>query len=162
MRISAAALIGSLIVCGAARTVRASEQTALPAFDVASPQGAIVHSTGLSGEPRWLMIYVSPGCLPCDRLLAALAKWQSTMVTERLIVVVAADAAAAERYAAAQMAATPIKWYADSGGEARRSLGIQQPLALVAVENGRVQWTVSGVLNDPEALEPLVSTWVHR
>jgi hypothetical protein len=105
------------------------------------------------------MIYVTPTCPPCDRLIAALAKWQSTLATERLIVIIGGDAAAAARYATEHMAATPIEWYADSTGAARRSLGIQQSLALVAVENGRIEWVVSGVLNDPSALEPLVRTW---
>jgi hypothetical protein len=36
---------------------------------------------------------------------------------------------------------------------------VQHEPALVAIENGRVAWTVTGVLNDPHAVEPIIRNW---
>jgi hypothetical protein len=33
---------------------------------------------------------------------------------------------------------------------------------LVGVKQGMIQWAISGVLNDPAALESAVKTWVDR
>ena len=156
-----AALIACSVVGNAVSSVHASAQSAMPAFEVVSPQGASVHSVVLSPQPRWLLVYVAPDCAPCDRLLAMLAASPATLATGRLVVVIGADSQAAGQYAAQHLSAMPVVWYADVSGEGRRSLGLQQSVALVAVENGQRQWTVSGVLNDPHALETVIRTWVE-
>ena len=165
MRLPSIVRVAILIACGvvgsAVGSVRASAQSTLPAFDVMSEQGAIVHSAALSPQPRWLLIYVTPACAPCDRLLAMLAASPATLATLRLVVVIGADVTAAGHYAAGHLSGMPVPWYADVSGEGRRSLGLQQSVALVAVENGQRQWTVSGVLNDPHALETVIRTWVE-
>ena len=161
MNSTGAVRVAFLVLCGLVGSARADAQNALPAFDVVSPQGAVVHSAGLSNQSRWLIVYVAPACAPCDRLLAMLAASPATLATARLVVVIGANVTAAGRYAAEHLSGLPVSWYADVSGEGRRSLGLQQPVALVAVENGQRQWTVSGVLNDPRALETVIRTWVE-
>lgn len=39
---------------------------------------------------------------------------------------------------------------------------LQHVPALVAVERGRIAWVVTGVLNDPAAVEPIVRSWTAR
>ena len=56
----------------ATSTVVASEHPRLPSFTVTSSDGAAVASTALSTQPRWLLVYVSPDCRSCERLIESL------------------------------------------------------------------------------------------
>jgi len=51
---------------------------------------------------------------------------------------------------------------ADADQHASRALGLQHEPALIAVENGRIAWVVTGVLNDPSAVEPVIRNWTVR
>jgi hypothetical protein len=37
--------------------------------------GQVALATPVSPAARWLLIYVSPECIPCDRLVAAIDEW---------------------------------------------------------------------------------------
>ena len=135
---------------------------ALPAFDLVSPAGAIVASAKLSTEARWLLIYVSTTCGSCDRLLSALEQWRPTLPNGRIVIVVRGARDAARQYAAQHADAAGLPWYADADLQCARALGLQHEPALVAVENGRIAWVVTGVLNDPGAVEPIIRNWTAR
>jgi hypothetical protein len=148
------ALVAMAIGLGAGGA-RAGEQNALPAFDLVSRAGATVASTALSRQGRWVLIYVSTACGSCDRLLSALDQWRPTLPQDRIVVVIRGARDAAEGYAKEHADAAGMEWYADADGQGARALGLQHEPALVAIENGRVAWTVTGVLNDPRAVEPI-------
>jgi hypothetical protein len=141
---------------------RAAEQSALPAFDLVSPAGAAVASSALSNQSRWLLIYVSAACGSCDRLLAALEQWRPTLPSGRIVILIGASRDRALAYATQHADAAGMAWYVDADQQAARALGLQHEPALVAVENGRVAWTVTGVLNDPAAIEPIIRNWTAR
>ena len=71
--------------------------------------------------------------------------------------------AAAAAYIAERLPpeAAAVAWYADETNDAARALEIQGAPVLVGVERGEIKWTISGVLNDPKALESVVRTWVE-
>lgn len=138
---------------------RAGEQNALPAFDLVSRSGATVASTALPNQGRWVLIYVSTACGSCDRLLSALEQWKPTLRQDRIVVVIRGARDAAESYAKQHADAAGMEWYADADAQGARALGLQHEPALVAIENGRVAWTVTGVLNDPRAVEPIIRNW---
>ncbi len=154
----------SLVVMAAlgAGNVRAEEQNALPAFDLISPAGAAVTSAALSKQAPWLLIYVSTACGSCDRLLSALNQWRPTLPQGRIVVVIRGARDAAEAYAKLHADAAGMDWYADADSQAARALGLHHEPALVAIENGRVAWTVTGVLNDPLTVEPIIRNWTVR
>jgi hypothetical protein len=160
MRMGIAALVGMLCV-GGARTV-ALDQNAVPAFDLVSPAGAVVASGNVSTEAHWLLVYVAAaGCGSCDRLMSALEQWRPTLPERRVIVVIRGSREAAQAYAAQHAVADGV-WYADPGASGARALGLQHVPALVAVERGLIAWVVTGVLNDPAAVEPIVRSWTAR
>jgi hypothetical protein len=140
-------------------TARAEAQNSLPAFDLVSPAGAAVASAALSKQGRWVLIYVSTACGSCDRLLSALEEWRPTLPPDRIIVVIRGTRDAAEAYAKQHADAAGAPWYADADAQGARALGVQHEPALVAIENGRVAWTVIGVLKYPHALEPIIRNW---
>jgi hypothetical protein len=151
---------GLLLVCGA--SARAAEQDPLPVFELVSPDGTTVASAALSHETHWLLVYVSTACGSCDRLLAAMAQWQPPLPAGRIVVVIRGSFETAQASAARRAVGAGTAWYADVDQRAARALGLQREPALVAVENGRVAWVVTGVLNDPAAVEPIIRNWTAR
>ena len=162
MRLRVAALVIGLVSVGAG-SARALGQNPLPAFDLVSPAGAAVASAELSKEAHWLLVYVSTtGCGSCDRLLAALEQWRPTLPQGRIVVVIRGPRDAAHAYATQHADAAGNAWYADTSQNGARALGLQHVPALVAVEHGRIAWVVTGVLNDPSSVEPIVRNWTAR
>ena len=162
MRAAVWALVVVAIVSVSAGRVRAAGQEALPAFTLVSPAGAGVASAEISNEAHWLLIYVSTACGSCDRLLSALEQWRPTLPQGRIVVVIRGARADAQDYAARHADAAGFPWYADEDEKAARALGLQHEPALVAIESGRVAWVVTGVLNDPTAVEPIIRNWTVR
>lgn len=155
------ALIISLLGVSTGRA-QALDQGVLPAFELVSPAGAVVSSSQLSSEARWLLIYVSTSCGSCDRLLSALAQWRPTLPPNRIVVVIRGAREAAQAYAMQHGDAAGMAWYADADQQGGRALGLQHEPALVAIESGHVAWVVTGVLNDPSAVEPIIRNWTVR
>jgi len=161
MRVGILALVISLSAVCAGRA-QALDQSALPAFTLVSPAGAGVASAEISNEAHWLLIYVSTACGSCDRLLSALEQWRPTLPQGRIVVVIRGARADAQDYATRHADAAGFPWYADEDEKAARALGLQHEPALVAIESGRVAWVVTGVLNDPTAVEPIIRNWTVR
>ena len=161
MRVGILALVISLSAVCAGRA-QALDQGALPAFTLVSPAGAAVASSEISNEAHWLLIYVSTACGSCDRLLSALEQWRPTLPQGRIVVVIRGPRDDAQSYATRHADAAGLPWYADADQQASRALGLQHEPALIAVENGRVAWVVTGVLNDPSAVEPVIRNWTVR
>jgi hypothetical protein len=163
-----ARLLPALLVCCVASiapaALRAAAQQPLPGFSVSSPEGGIVAAAELSREQRWLMVYVEPNCRSCDRLVSALVGWQRTLPPGRIVVVIGGGLAGAQAYARERGldGATGITWYADPDRRGASALGLQHLPSLVAVESGRIGWVLSGVLNDPGAVESAVTNWTAR
>src|SRR5712672_2100052 len=158
---SEAAVVAFVLTVGAS-ALAPGEQRPVPAFDLMSADGAAVASSSLSTEPRWLLVYVSPDCRSCDRLISSVIDWQRTLPPNRIVLVIDGSSSAALSYAHDRGIAdvTGITWYADPARHGRNALGLQYSPALVAVENGQLAWVVSGVLNDPQAVEQVVRGWM--
>jgi hypothetical protein len=134
----------------------------LPEFVVVSERGERVTGGTLSMEDRWLLLYVSPDCVSCDRLLSGLAEWQIPQLGARTVVVIGGDLTVARAYAdRSGTASLAVAWYADPGRRAGATLGLSSSPALIGIAGGRIEWTLMGVLNDPRALESVIRKWVH-
>jgi hypothetical protein len=155
------AVLAAMLGMGAALT--AFEERPLPPFTVTSAAGAPVASSALSGESRWVMLYVTPDCRSCTRVLRALKDWQSERLIARTVVVVRGRADQAAPYIAQQLPpeVAAIRWHADEEGQAWRALELKGTPVLMGIDNGKIKWTLAGVLNDPKALESVVRTWVE-
>jgi hypothetical protein len=162
MRLSVALFVACVISVGA--RLGADERRPLPAFSVVAPTGVSVASAQLSTESHPLLVYVVPDCRACDRLIAALIDWQPTLPANRLVVIIGASTEAARTYAQERhiSGTGTISWYADPLQAGASALGVRHMPALVAVDNDRIEWTVSGVLNAPGALESIVRSWTAR
>jgi hypothetical protein len=162
MRLSVALFVVCVMSVGARSG--ADERKPLPAFTVVAGTGVSVASSQLSTEPRPLLVYVAPDCRACDRLIAALIDWQPTLPANRLVIIIGASTEAARTYAQDRHLGGngTISWYADPLQAGASALGVQRMPALVAVDHDRIEWTISGVLNAPDALESIVRNWTAR
>jgi hypothetical protein len=162
MRARSAILASALLLGLGTAAPEAIEQKPLAAFNVVGADGAAVSSSQLPVSNQWLLIYVVPGCKSCDLLLRSLKSWQSAQLLQQTIVIVGAEAPAAQAYMRQTMPARlqAIRWYADARGEAWNTLQLTGTPVVVGVNQRQIQWAISGVLNDPNALGSLVKTWV--
>jgi hypothetical protein len=155
----AAALVAA---SGLVTVLIAAPARALPTFSVASSTGVAVQSSQLSTEHQWLLVVVSPGCVPCNRFLAKLGDPQIPTLGGRVVVLVEGDGATAAQYLTPLMmnglAGSP--WYADRDGSALSALLLKHTPAVVGIRDMQVEWSVEGVLNDPSGLEQIARAWL--
>src|SRR5438309_5730870 len=79
-----------------AMSAAAVERKPMPAFHVIAASGTEVASDRLSTSERWLLIYVTPGSVACERLLRALDGWSPLRLSARAVVVVGGSRASIE------------------------------------------------------------------
>jgi hypothetical protein len=134
----------------------------MPSFTVTRLDGASVDSARLTAEAQYVLLYVTPDCRPCDRLLALIRSANSPQFTSRVVVLVSGEANSAARYVSRQIPAEagPVTWYADADGGAYSALRLTGAPVLIGVKNSQVMWSVAGVLNDASTVESVVRTWV--
>jgi hypothetical protein len=153
----------SILVTALAHTgVDAQQGKPLPAFATVSASGAVVTSDRLNAAERWVLVYVVPGTVACDRLLRALDEWTAGDGS-RIVVVAAGPATVIEASVRPLVtnASPGVAIYADPDGSAGRALGVTSAPALVGVAHGAFDWMVQGVLNDPHMVEPVVRNWLR-
>lgn len=143
----------------------AADRHPLPAFSVVTSAGVPTASSQLGGSGRWLLVYVTPLCVPCDRLLTSLDAWGVLQQSaDRAVIVVAGSRESLEARLRPLMptSGNAVHLYADVESRAATALGVTRAPALIGVEDGMIDWTVAGVLNDPQAVETLVRNWLAR
>jgi hypothetical protein len=157
-------MAAALCIVTAGPLAAAEKGKPLPAFDLVAADGRTVSSSALSQEQQWLLVYVTPGCLPCDRLVKALGEWRSPLADARTVLVVGAPAGEATKYLAATRPAAlaGVPAYTDPSRKIHEALKIGGAPALIGIKDGRVEWTLGGVLNDPRAVESVIRAWVER
>ena len=152
-----------LALLAASLPVSAIERGPLPTFTAVAATGAAVTSAALSSETKWLLIYVVPGNPACNKMLTALQSWASPAFLSRVVIVVGGKLKTAQPLIESRTATTAgsYTWYADPDGAAAKALQIQSVPTVVAVTQGKIEWTLGGVLNDPSAIESALRTWIE-
>ncbi len=141
----------------------ASEKRPVPAFALTMLDGTTVDGAATLATGTTLVVYVAPGSGPSDRLVRALKDWDSDALRTRTLVIVGTDADAARQWVSgAGDALLPARYAVDSRGDVRRALKLTGAPHLLGIADGRIEWAISGVLNDPRMLESVIRTWVTR
>jgi len=142
----------------------AAQSQALPPLDVVAADGVPASVVRQPDPSSWLILYVSPECPPCDRLIQMLPTWQPAPSAGRVVVIVGAPLADARAYVDGinWLPASGVSWFADPAGAAAKSLKLTGRFGLSGVRADRLEWTVAGVLNDPSSLKSVVESWLRR
>ena len=155
------AALGALAVTG--RPASAADGRPLPSFTVVAPDGRAVQAPDLTGESRWVLVYIRPAGPAAQKLLVSLADWQlSAEMSRRLVLLVEGPVEKAAAYLGKEAGTVPggFSWYADPDGRAAKAIGFTGAPALLGVRDGAIEWTLTGVLNDPSKYESVVRTWI--
>ena len=111
-------------------------------------------------EGPWLIVYVDPQSPTSGRLLQALVDWKLDAHAGQILVVLpggdTATAVATEWQE--KLGALPITIDAQRGG--RQALGIKAIPTVLGARGAWVEWQVAGVLNDPEVLRGVITSWI--
>jgi hypothetical protein len=152
-------VLAAVLLAGAAAS---AQDRPLPEFLVQHPDGHEIASVVMSAQAKWLLIYVKPDCRPCNSLLRAMPKWNTTALPSRVVLVVAGPRTEARAWIEKMLPSDlQLTWYADPERVAATALELSGAPVLIGVRNGAVEWQVGGVLNDPAALESVVRSWVE-
>jgi hypothetical protein len=139
----------------------AVEEKPLPAFSVTSSAGVPVASTALTEAHQYVLLYLVPGCRPCESLLASLNDPESPQLSRRVVIVVRGDSTRAAKYIHDHVPpeAVDVKWYADVNDSAYRALQFTGTPDLLGVRDGRLMWSITGVLNDSTMVRAVMRKW---
>jgi hypothetical protein len=162
MRRPMLAALVSFAVILAPVSVSPISRGAMPTFDLRAPDGMRVGSVDVLGREPWILVYAIPGCGPCDELLTSLGRLRARGLFQRTVLVIGAPQEDARAYVLQRVPAKlrGVRWYADEQAEAWQALRLGGTPMLVGIRDGRVEWTLSGTMSDPESLDGLLSSWL--
>jgi hypothetical protein len=149
------------LVCAAAAVDAQRPSRPLPLFTVYDAAGAAATSATFAAARRTVVVFVRPGCRPCDQLLGTLARIAEPALASRVVLVIASPVEDAAAFAARSLPAgvEGAAWFADAGGEAWSALELKGLPVMMAVEGQRIEWTLSGAA-DKRLVESVVRSWL--
>ncbi len=156
-----AALV-SIAVTLAPVSVSPISRGAPPTFALRAPDGMRVGSADVLGREPWILLYAIPGCGPCDELLTSFGRLGAPRLLQRIVLVIGASPEGARAYVRerGRAALRVLRWYADEQAQAWQALQPGGTPTLVGIRDGRVEWTLSGTVSDPESFDGLLSSWL--
>lgn len=143
-------------------TALAIEEKPLPVFSVVRDDGVAIPSTALTEVNQYVVLYLVPGCKPCDSLLAILKDPESPELAKRVVIIVRSGAPEAAKYIHERLPSDvpAVTWYADSNDNAYRALQFTSTPDVVGIRGGRIIWSINGVLNDSTMVRSVLRKWV--
>ncbi len=139
----------------------AIERGKLPVFTVTDVAGGGVSSTQLTRAGHWLLIYVRPGCQPCDAVLRSVDLDSDPGLPSRIaVVVLAGDSGEVERTVQRFPSLAAASWYGDAAAGAA-ALGVTNAPAVFGMSGGIIEWSVAGVLSDATDIKAIMVNWVR-
>lgn len=149
----------SVMIGAAAPGVRAADKKPMPSVVLQAADGAPVELALVATEGSWLVLYVAPGSPATSRLLEALRQWQLPSL-DHVVVIVGGQNAEAATFVQADHQLQGVRFLLDREREAWRVLQLSGVPTVIGVRNNLLDWRLTGVLNDPEALRALVTSWL--
>jgi hypothetical protein len=116
--------------------------------------------TVLPTTGKWLLLYVSPNCRPCDRLLGLVTKDALPDLPLKMVIVVGnATGDVATRMRAGVPDLAGAKWYTDQTSSAWAALKMEGVPVVLGMRGTNVEWTLSGTLRSDAELRSVLASW---
>jgi hypothetical protein len=155
----AALVCAVLFVSGPVTDVAAAP--AVGAFSVLAASGTRVDGKELVARDRPLVVYLVPESQASSRLLGALREWWQPGWEDRVVLVFGAAIDASRAWFEKTWGdGQRPEWFADPDGAAWNALRFQGALGVAAIDHGRVEWKIDGVIADPAVLQPSMRAWI--
>ena len=141
----------------------AIERGPLPVLDLMTIDGNRATTSQVAMEGTWLMLYVQPGCEPCEAILKAAAQHENPGLVDRLILVVRTDTREdVEALAARHPRIARMAWYADKDSALSTRLGLSGVPVVIGLRGRTIEWSLAGVLADARAIGSVLGSWILR
>ena len=160
MRRALSCLLAGLLVTVPSGT-SAIERKPLPVFALVARDGSDVSSTDLARDGKWLLIYVRPGCEPCDTLLNTIDPQQQPETARHLVVVIGGvRPATADALASGFADLRGAVWYSDATDTMRAALSIGSAPVVFGMRRNIVEWSLTGVVPNAASVKSALVSWV--
>ena len=142
----------------------ANAPTQLPDFALKALDGHAVRSRQLSTRGKWLLVYVEPGCRPCEEVFRVFNRETPLSgLSAKIAVVVGGRTPDEAKHIAEKYPWLPAEcWYADAQRLAPAALKRRGSPVVYGIKAGNVEWSVDGSLSDPDKLESVLLTWIEE
>lgn len=124
----------------------------LPQFEMLDRDGRDLVSTDLSLEGPWILIYVQPGCRPCDMLLNGFKREDFIDPGRVVIVVGGASLGKARAYAEPLPELAGVQWTVDHHREGFSKLKLEGVPVVLGLKGGDIHWRISGLAGDVRSI----------
>ena len=159
-------VLASLVVALAlAVPLVASEKRPLPDVAATAADGSRISLAALAAEGHWLLIHVATDSTPSARLVAGLKEWQAEVpqLADRAVLVFSGSADQVGQFVSGRGDGMPAgRWLVDADGSAAKALRVTGAPTIIGVADGRIEWVLTGVLNDPKTFQKALTGWVSR
>jgi hypothetical protein len=161
-RMAAVGGVVALSVFASQRIARAIERKPLPPFSLEALDGRPVSSVDIVQPGKWLLLYVRPGCGPCDTLLETIDPKANPIVpTRALIVIGGVNAQAAAKLAAHFGDLKGAAWYADPTRAMESALPLAGAPVVFGMKENMLEWSIAGVVPSAAAMKSALRSWVE-
>lgn len=144
---------------GVAAPAAAADKKPVPSVVLQGGDGNLLELSLVAAEGQWLLIYLAPDSPASGRLLQAMRRWQLGAM-DHVLVMVGGEQAAAREFVAADHQLPGVRFALDPRREAWQALQLSGVPTVVGVRNNLQEWRLAGVLNDPEALRTVLTSWL--
>lgn len=143
--------------------LQAIERGPLPALSLADIAGRPVTTSQIAMTGTWLIVYVQPGCRPCESIITVATHERHPGLPDRLAVVVAGAGARELQALAARFPNLPESaWYGDADRTMFTRLRLSGVPVVIGLRGQMIEWGLSGVLPDAAAVESVLASWIAR
>jgi hypothetical protein len=123
----------------------------LPDFTLLSETNQPIKIKSLISEGKSLIIYVLPESLPAQHLINFLQNPSNALIKNRSILITGG--------LPKSDSIGKITTYRDFEEQAVNALNVTGSPTILGIQNGTIEWTLSGILNNPETLENIINSW---
>jgi hypothetical protein len=168
------------LLLAAASATFAAGPVPLPSFNVKKPSGEVVSSQSIPVRPvsttqtvpgqsapppvplQWLLIYASPNCVTCAKILAGLnSKDVSAQLKDHVVVIVGdLKAENVKRITKSYPWIPDSTWYLDATKEASKQLALKTDVLVLGMRDNNIMWRMAGAPAAQKTLSSIVKSWI--
>lgn len=135
----------------------------MPGFSARGLDNQPHDSASLQHTGHWLLVYRTEHCVPCDRLMNALAASQSQDLRggePYTVIVGSASPTALGDVRAGYSTLSSANWVADNDHKIFTALQLRGEPTVFGMDGDRVVWRVAGSLGDPQKVLHMTDAWI--
>lgn len=135
----------------------------LPDFEVTTLDGRAIKSRRFSSRERWLLVYVEPGCRPCEEVYRVFNRETPLgELPQKVAIVVGGRTVEEVKWLAERYPWIPQDcWYADPARNANAAMRRRGAPVVFGIKTNMIEWSVGGSLSDEGKFESVLLTWIE-